>query len=275
MKQPDHFSNVQIKAAIRAVENNLWSMWSNFGHGPGCYLHDEGDALWFETPLPIIPYNTILKFCVEKDIDQRISRIVGHFSQRSVPFLWIVLPSSRPCDLPNRLVARGLQEIEVAPGMVKRLDSLPVVPPLPPSVEIREALAAEEVREMQEFAAWRWGVPESYRQQLREILNIFKIGKPDALARVWLAWQNGQPISKIGLYLERESAGIYGVVTKPEARGLGLASNMMVVAMKAAQEMGRELVVLHSSPLATELYQRLGFVSVTSLRLFASETTYL
>lgn len=29
----------------RQVELNLWETWSNFGRGPGCTLHDDGDAL--------------------------------------------------------------------------------------------------------------------------------------------------------------------------------------------------------------------------------------
>jgi hypothetical protein len=44
---------------IHQVELNLWETWSNFGRGPGCTLHEEGDVLWFETPIPIIPYNTV------------------------------------------------------------------------------------------------------------------------------------------------------------------------------------------------------------------------
>ena len=49
-------------AWIHELEENMWAMWSNFGCGPGCSLHDEGDILWFETPIPIIPYNGILNF---------------------------------------------------------------------------------------------------------------------------------------------------------------------------------------------------------------------
>jgi hypothetical protein len=43
----------------------------------------------------------------------------------------------------------------------------------------------------------------------------------------------------------------------------------MVVALRAAKEMGHEVVVLNSSPMAERLYQRLVFVTVTEFRLFA------
>jgi len=80
------------KPFIHEIEFNFWETWSNFGRGPGCALH-AGDALWFETPIPIILYNTILKFQVERDIDQRIDELVDHFTRRKVPFFWIVHPS--------------------------------------------------------------------------------------------------------------------------------------------------------------------------------------
>ncbi|MEE9376736.1 MAG: GNAT family N-acetyltransferase, partial [Candidatus Lokiarchaeia archaeon] len=62
---------------------------------------------------------------------------------------------------------------------------------------------------------------------------------------------------------------------KPEARGQGLASVLMVETMKAARQAGQKLVVLHSSPLAENLYKRLGFVTVTQFHHYASEATYL
>ncbi|KKK48762.1 hypothetical protein LCGC14_3141850, partial [marine sediment metagenome] len=76
---------------------------------------------------------------------------------------------------------------------------------------------------------------------------------------MWVAWRDGVPIAKVGSYYGDGSVAIYGVVTKPEARGKGLASVLMVETMKAARQAGKKLVVLHSAPLAENLYKRLGF----------------
>jgi GNAT superfamily N-acetyltransferase len=260
---------------IHHIELNLWETWSNFGRGPGCSLHEEDGVLWFETPIPFHPYNTILKFQVEENIDERIDELINHFSTRKVPILWLLHPSSQPLDLANRLCNRGLQEIEIAPGMARSLKDLPEAPPIPEGVEIREAIEDQDLGELSEFAAWRWGVPQEYRPQLRDILKKFEIGKPDSNTRMWLAWRDGIPISKIGLYNGSGSAGIYGVATKHEARGLGIASILMNVAMKAAKETGHNLVVLDSSPLAEKLYQRLGFITIAPIRLFSQEAAYL
>jgi GNAT superfamily N-acetyltransferase len=254
---------------IHQVEVNLWETWSNFGRGPGCTLHEEDDAHWFETPIPILPYNTVLRFQVEHNVDERIDFLVNKYKERNVPQLWIVHPSAQPGDLTERLQKRGLQEIEIAPCMGRSLENLPDMPPIPYGVEIREAIGETDLIELYGLAAWRWGVPDEHRPQLRKMIEKFEIGERTSNTRFWLAWKDGVPISKIGMYNGSGSAGIYGVATKPEARGLGIASILMNVAMQAAKEMGHNLAVLDSSPLAEKLYQRLGFINVAPLRLYS------
>jgi GNAT superfamily N-acetyltransferase len=275
MSEIEGIPGYTTEEVIHQVELNLWETWSNFGRGPGCTLHDEGDALWFETPIPSIPYNTVLKFQVERDVDKRIDALVQGYAERNVAPLWIIHPSFIPTDLPERLQLRGYQEIEIAPCMGRSLDNLPEPPPLPEGVEIREVLEEIDLIELYGFAAWRWGVPEEFRPQLRAMIEKFKIGERGSNTRGWFAWKDGAPISKINLYNGSGSAGIYGVATKPEARGLGIASILMNVAMQAARDTGQDLCVLDASPLAEKLYRRLGFIKVAPLRLFSTTTAVL
>jgi hypothetical protein len=51
---------------IHQIEEDLWETWSTFGTGPNCSLDRDSDALWFETALPIIPYNGVLRFQVQE-----------------------------------------------------------------------------------------------------------------------------------------------------------------------------------------------------------------
>ena len=275
MSEVEGIPGFSREEVIHQIELNLWETWANFGRGPGCTLHDEDDVLWFETPIPTMPYNTVLRFQVEHDVEQRIGSLVKGYTDRNVIQLWIVHPSAIPSDLPQRLVGHGLQEIEIAPCMARHLENLPEPPPLPTGVEIREAIQESDLIELYGLAAWRWGVPEEYRAQLRKMIEKFEIGERGSNTRMWLALKDGVPISKIGLYNGSGSAGIYGVATKPEARGLGIASILMNVAMNAAKEMGHKLAVLDSSPLAEKLYQRLGFIAVAPLRLYSPIAAYL
>jgi GNAT superfamily N-acetyltransferase len=264
------FNGIPMQEVIHQVELNLLETWSGFGRGPGCTLHEEKDATWFETPIPVLPYNSVIKFHVEENADQRIDALVNRYKERNVPQLWILHPSSKPNDLAERLQRRGLHEIEVVPGMARLLDNLPEPPPIPDGLEIREALSEQELKEVYDLAAWRWGVPDEYRPLLYKIINTFNPGGSGSNTRFWLAWKDGKAVSKIGLYNGSGSAGIYAVVTLPEVRGLGIASILMDVAMKAAKEMGQELCVLDSSPPAENLYKRLGFTTVSHFTLYSS-----
>ncbi|UCD22566.1 MAG: GNAT family N-acetyltransferase [Chloroflexota bacterium] len=260
---------------LQALEHNLWSLWSWFGRGPDCSLHDEGDALWFETPIPTLPYNMVLRFAVTSDIDRRINSIVEHYRRRRVTFLWVIHPSSMPKDLGDRLRKRGLQEVEVCSGMAANLTDLHEPPSVPTDFEIRELDNETAANQLIEFAAWRWHVPEEAKPHLRGYIQLWHIGKPSALLRCWMAWCGGLPVSKVALHCAAGAAGIYAVATRPQARGQGLAGTLTLEALKSARHNGYQLAVLHSTPMAVNLYSKLGFRHVAPFRLFASEMVHL
>jgi len=114
---------------IQEIERNLWKTWSTFGRGPACALHEEKDALWLETPIPIVPYNGVLRFLGQGNIDQRIATFVEHFRQRKTQFMWIVHPSTQPTELRDHLQRRGLKDIELMFGMSMDLDEIPELTP--------------------------------------------------------------------------------------------------------------------------------------------------
>lgn len=260
---------------IRHIEENLWEMWSNFGRGPKCCLHESDDMLWFETSIPIIPFNGILRFQVHTGVDQSIDAIVQHFGRKKAQFMWVLHPSSRPSDLRERLLNRGLKDVEPIPGMARSLEDLPEIPSLPDGIEVRKVASERDSGAFYQFAAWRWNVPEQYQERYTTIVKCFRFGQPDSDAHMWQAWRAGQPVSKAGLYLTSNSAGIYAVATRPEARSLGLAGILTLTALHEARSLGCRLAVLHSTPMAEGLYRSLGFVTIAEFRLFASEEVHV
>jgi len=259
---------------IQELEENLWETWSVFGRGSGCSLHERDDLLWFETPIPIIPYNGVLRSQLEANVDQRIDRVLEHFARKKAQFMWVVHPSSRPSDLQDRLENKGLKEIEPVFGMVRSIDDLPPLPSLPDDIEIRKIADERDMSAFHQFAAWRWHVPEEYMDQYPAIVEGFRFGQSGSKARMWQAWKGGEPVSKAGLNLGARSAGIYAVVTKPEARRLGLARTLTLIALQEAYSFGYRLAVLHSSPMAESLYRSLGFDTVAEFRLLVQEEAH-
>lgn len=260
---------------ITELEENLWATWSLFGRGPGCSLHDEEDLLGFDTPIPTIPYNGVLRCRAPADVDRVIQGLVEHFRQRKAQFMWILHPSSALPDLARRLVDHGLTDVEPLPGMTRTLDNLPELPPPPDGIEIRKVANERDASALYQFAAWRWHVPPEHQTIYESIASGFGYGSPGAKVHMGQAWRGDDPVAKAGMALTDTSAGIYAVVTRPEARCLGLARMLTLTALHDAKRRGLPMAVLHSSPMAESLYRGLGFQTMAEFRLFASEDFHL
>ena len=263
--------------ALRELEENLWSFWSHFGRAPGCALREEPELLAFDTPIPILPYNGVLRFRAahwsDAKIEARIDDLFAHYRGRNVPFWWLLHPTSAPSDLGARLSARGFADVELIQGMAAKLDDLPAKPQLKPGVTLHEVQSRRDADLMLELVSWRWHVPEAARSHLDQMGDHFLLGS-HPIGRGWVAFKDGVPLAKVVTHTTPTSVGLYGVATKEEARGLGLAHALSLTALHAARDEGAKLAVLHSTPMARNLYASIGFRDVAPLHLFTLPDTF-
>jgi hypothetical protein len=255
---------------VRALEENCWSMWRIFGCGGGCRLVDTDDCLAFETPLEQAPYNGVLRFRPSRgDIDSRILELLAPYRSRGVPLFWLVHPTSGPSDLRDRLGRQGLEPAGIIQGMTRRLDDLPPIPRASPGFEAFEGTDGE-VAEWLSLVSWRYNLPLTAEPYL---VDIFKIGtnpsQSGSRTRWWYIRKDGVVLSKVVLHVGAGVAGMYGVSTRIEGRGQGLASILMLIAMHAARNDGLSMAVLHSTSVAVGLYERLGFFKAADFELWA------
>jgi len=261
-------------SALDVVEENLWSMWSQFGRAPGCALHDDDGLLWFETPVPVPPYNMVVRCHGSRDVDQAIASVFSHFRQRAVPFLWFVHPTARPVDLESRLERHGFEAVEQVTGMAMKLAVAPARPVVPPGVEIHEVTPANDLTLFMEFVAARWHVPAAARPHLALIADAFQIGAADSPNRAWIAVRDGMAIAKVLTHDVGDVVGVYGMATRSASRGLGLGRALCLTALADARKRGRRLAVLQSSPMAIPLYRSVGFRDVGLFSLFAAPDSF-
>jgi predicted acetyltransferase len=71
------------------------------------------------------------------------------------------------------------------------------------------------------------------------------------------------------VYLGAGVAGLYGVATLPGARGRGAGTAVTLAGLRAAHDRGYKIGILHSTPLAVGLYERIGFKPFGQLSLYA------
>jgi GNAT superfamily N-acetyltransferase len=149
------------------------------------------------------------------------------------------------------------------------LDVLPAPAPLPGAIEISEVNDATDAGSLLELVGWRWAVAPEALPELAAVTRAFEVGVAGSQVRSWLAWRDGVPVAKALLHFAAGVAGLYGVVTRPEARGIGLARSLTLHAFAAARDAGYVTGVLHSTPMARGLYETLGGRAYADFRIFA------
>jgi ribosomal protein S18 acetylase RimI-like enzyme len=257
---------------VAAIEDALVTHWSLFGRWSQGSLHDDEGIVWFETPIKHLPYNMVMKTRVrpDADADAAVDRVARRFRDRDVPYLWVHRPSDRPSDLGHRLPQHGLDLVETVTGMVLALDAW--VPEAPRSRARIAAVDADRdgLADYVELMRTYWSVPESDRDLLEAFNNDWAGDRSPGTRLV--AYLDGAPVGKLFMNLLElpERVSIYGVATKPEARGAGIASALMVEALAAAASVGAARCVLHSSAMAVSLYRRMGFVERCAFPVYAT-----
>ena len=76
------------------------------------------------------------------------------------------------------------------------------------------------------------------------------------------------PVATASTLLTDSTAGIYFVCTRPDARRRGFGAAITYEAMRHAAHTGATFAVLGSSPMGQGVYERLGFRTIYSTRLF-------
>jgi GNAT superfamily N-acetyltransferase len=197
----------------------------------------------------------------------RVEQVNSFFADRGMPWRWLVGPTSRPAELEGWLMGSGLVRIGDNPGMALPLDGFEVEPP-PPGIAIervgdeaglerwrdvqRQGLALDPVRAEAWWTAHR-------RPGFGENLPLVN----------WVATLDGRPVSAAALFDAAGVAGIYNVVTVPDARGRGIGRAVTSTAIAEGARRGRRLAVLGSSDLGLPMYRRVGFREVSRLRSYA------
>lgn len=256
---PDH----SAAAITQAIEANLWAYWRLFGRLPRAELHDAPDLRWVLTDIPLPLFNGVIHTDREPAaVDATITTLLQRCTARRVPLLWVVGPTTRPPDLGHALNAHGFRHVGDDPGMA--LDLATLVDPLPQPT----GLVIERVNDPTALHTWCSFTDQSaLSQALFALFSAIGFG-PEAPIHNYLGRLDGQPVATASLVLGAGVAGIYNVMTVPEAQGQGIGTLMTVTPLRAAQAQGYRVGVLQSSRQGLGLYRRLGFREYCTLGLY-------
>lgn len=233
--------------------------------------HEEPDAAW-SVPVqgsemrPIVAWSNFESDAVERRLDDLL-RVAD---ARGAAFLWWLAPHHGPSDLGDRLVRRGFAEVDETAAMAMNLDDLPAQEEPPPGVRIELLDDAADIDTyvdllMREMQHSHGAAPDDARAIRRQHL-LAKLGN-DPDSRRFIAWLDGRPVATSRLSMAGGAAGLYTVVTMPEARGRGIGRAMTLRAMHAGRDAGMRIGTLQATDMGIRIYSGLGFEELFRYRM--------
>ncbi len=177
---------------------------------------------------------------------------------RAAQLAWWVGPSTPNIGLEKALREHGLALAEELTGMALNLNDL--TEPAQPL----EGFTAVPVVDDQQLVDWCRIMtqvsefPDLASEAWLDMCRGINILRHDQW-RFYLGLWNGKPISTASLFRSNGVAGIHSVTTLPEFRGAGFGSAITLAPLSDAKRTGFSQAVLYSSPMAVNLYRRLGF----------------
>jgi GNAT superfamily N-acetyltransferase len=229
-----------------------------YGRGPGGEIHEDRGVTWFATGLPDPLFNGVMTAqLAREEVDERIDELQAEFQSRDLPLEWTVGSSTKPRDLGENLLRKGLTNRLVVPGMAMDLGSLPEVP-VPDGLTIQRPDTPQELETCIRIACVGFQIAEPLVRKLVDIERSMPADHRESTV-LYLGRMRGEPVASTTLFLSAGVAGLYFVSTLPAARGRGIGGAMAAWALQEARNRGYRIGTLQATEMGLPVYRGLGF----------------
>jgi hypothetical protein len=201
----------------------------------------------------------------EREADSLVAKVKQRYGD--LTFGWVTGPSTRPADLPLRLEAAGLKNVDSIAGMV--LTDLAIPIEVNPSVLVREVSWQAAIANS-EMMAKAYGLPV----EVMRLFNELVAATSDRVrARAYVASLDGdQPVAWSYLvYLPHSPTVLLGGAgTLEEHRGHGIYTALVARRLADARADGRTAAVIQGDrKTSAPICAKLGFREICGLEMFA------
>ncbi|WP_433161170.1 GNAT family N-acetyltransferase [Kribbella sp. CA-247076] len=248
---------------VRAIEENAAELLMAMGAAGGGVQRDDGTVRWTIGGSPLDYHNAVVAADLpDAEADRVIAESVQELRDRAVPGCWHVGPSMRPADLGRRLLAAGFRDGGSEPGMAVELAGLRR-PAAVPGLEITRVDTEDQLNVWENTLGRGFGEGE---REARWVAGVYRrLGLADPW-RHYLGRLDGAPVATITVFLAAGVAGVYFVMTVPEARRRGIGAAVTYTALREVHDV--EYAVLGSSAAGRSVYASLGFQQHCTIDLY-------
>ena len=243
----------------QAIEDNAAELLMAMGAAGGGEQREDAQARWTIGGSPIDYHNAVVGASGNNVVAESLAALKKH----NVPGSWHVGPSMRVDGLADQLTAAGFTSGGPEPGMAVRIPEL-IAPRAVPGLQIAR------VTDDDALAAWEGTLGQGFgegEKEARWVASVYrKLGYGDPW-RHYLGLLDGTPVATTTIFLGAGAAGVYFVMTVPEARRRGIGAAITYAALREAEGVA-EYGVLGSSPAGRSVYAGLGFREYCTIDLY-------
>ncbi len=233
---------------------NLAAAWVGMGRSAGGAITEVGPLHLVATGIPMEFFNGAFLTAPVDDAEATIRSAVAFMAEQGVPWqLWV------RAGLDDELLAAGRRAgLRDAPGPpVMVLDPIPLIPPIPPPLEVTLVSDEAGIEVHCDVAARGFEMPI-------EIMHRFVTAAllQDEHVGILVGSVGGEPVSTALVSVSGRTAGVYSVATPSEHRRRGYGAAMTWAAVAEGVRRGCDLAVLQSSAMGKPVYAAMGFTEI-------------
>jgi GNAT superfamily N-acetyltransferase len=238
------------------VENMLFQA-SYFANYLPSISVDKTDVFMKYSSIKDDTYNMVMHARFSKEnAEKRIDEIISFYQLRELPFSWWVGEEDTPLDLSQKLIKKGFQQKEVDYGMY--LDLQNYIPLENKQLLIKQVLSTHELEKVVDILIASGENPDAFSQIYSQIpSNAYNEKAP---YRFYIGMQDNKSTVCGALVFHGGVVGIYYIVTHPDERRKGYATEMMHVLLKKAKDEGYSYAILQASEDGKKVYEKMGFI---------------
>lgn len=252
----------------RAIEENAAQLLLTMGRAGGGEEYRDAHIHWTIGGSPIDYHNAVVHAQLTAEtVHTAITGVVAKFREHNVPGSWHLTEAMMPPDLGERLSAHGFVNAGDEPGMAADLHALNENQAVPPALSIEQVKNEADLQAWARTLALGFGEGEREANWVRDVYRVIGLND-DSPFRHYLAWLNETPVGTASVFMDGDTAGIYFVMTAPEARRQGIGAAVTLAALRGARELGYRVGVLGSSEPGHPVYQRLGFADYCRMDIY-------
>ena len=200
----------------------------------------------------------------ESNASLNIMHVISRIKKLNISASWYVTPQSCPVNLQSLLKDHGFTYQEDWKAMAIDLKTVPESFNIN-GIEIKEVLSLEELKKWTDVLVKSFEFPEIVHSYKKYFINA---GLESPNSHYYLGFLNGNPVSTGVLFNGEGAAGLFYIGTVPEARGQGIAKNMVNYILSQAKNRGYRICILQASKMGYPVYKKIGFKKYYTTKIY-------